>query len=48
METMVASVKRVAVIGVGHSRFGDRQDVNVCELAFESVKEALEDAGIGS
>jgi len=34
------------VIGVGHSRFGERQDVNVKELAFEAVKEALNDAGL--
>lgn len=39
-------MRRVAIIGVGHSRFGDRQDVNVKELAFESVKPALEEAGI--
>ncbi len=37
---------KVAVIGVGHSKFGDRQEVNVKELAFESVKPALEEAGI--
>ncbi len=39
-------MRRVAVIGVGHSKFGDRQDVNVKELAFEAVKPALEDAGL--
>lgn len=39
-------MRRVAVIGVGHSRFGDRRDVNVKELAFESVKQALHDAGV--
>lgn len=39
-------MKRVAVIGVGHSRFGDRRDVNICELAFEAVKPALEEAGL--
>lgn len=39
-------MRRVAVIGVGHSRFGERQDVNVKELAFEAVKEALNDAGL--
>lgn len=39
-------MRRVAVIGVGHSKFGDRQDVNVRELAFESVKPALEEAGL--
>ncbi len=37
---------RVAIIGVGMSRFGVRSDVNVCELAFEAVKPALEDAGV--
>ncbi|MHA1834178.1 MAG: thiolase domain-containing protein [Candidatus Baldrarchaeia archaeon] len=41
-------MKKVGVIGVGHSRFGVRQDVNLCELAFESVKEALEEAGVTS
>jgi len=38
--------RRVAIIGVGHSKFGVRQDVNVNELAFESIKPAIEDAGI--
>jgi len=39
-------MRRVAIVGVGHSRFGERQDVNVRELAFESVKNALEEAGL--
>jgi len=39
-------VKRVAIIGVGHSKFGVRADATYCELAFEAVKEAIEDAGI--
>jgi len=39
-------MRKVAIIGVGHSRFGVRQDVNICELAFEAVKPALEDAGL--
>ena len=39
-------LKRVAIIGVGQSKFGVRSDVNVCELAFEAVKPSLEDAGI--
>jgi acetyl-CoA C-acetyltransferase len=39
-------LRHVAIIGVGHSKFGIRQDVNVNELAFESVKPAIEDAGI--
>ncbi len=37
---------RVAVVGVGHSRFGKRTDVNVAELAFESIKQAVDDAGV--
>jgi len=39
-------VKKVAVIGVGHSRFGVRSDVTIQELAFEAVKDAFRDAGI--
>ncbi|RLG54125.1 MAG: thiolase domain-containing protein [Thermoproteota archaeon] len=39
-------MRRVAVIGVGQSKFGNRQDVNVAELTFEAVKPAVEDAGI--
>jgi len=39
-------MRKVAVIGVGNSKFGNRQDVNVTELAFEAVKPAIEDAGI--
>ncbi len=39
--------KKVAVIGVGHSRFGVRSDVTIQELAFEAVRDAFEDAGVG-
>ncbi|HDJ26361.1 MAG TPA: thiolase domain-containing protein, partial [Candidatus Bathyarchaeota archaeon] len=39
-------MRKVAVIGIGHSKFGRRQDVNVCELAFEAIKPAMEEAGI--
>jgi acetyl-CoA C-acetyltransferase len=38
--------RKVAIVGIGHSRFGRRTDVNVAELAFESIKQALDDAGI--
>ena len=38
-------MKRVAVVGIGHSRFGRRTDVNIGELAFESIKQAIDDAG---
>ena len=37
---------RVAVVGIGHSKFGRRTDVNIGELAFESIKEAVNDAGV--
>jgi len=37
---------KVGIIGIGHSRFGRRDDVTVQELAFEPFVEALTDAGI--
>lgn len=37
---------KVAIVGIGHSRFGRRTDVNVGELAFESIKQAVDDAGV--
>lgn len=39
---MVKLMRRVAVIAAGNSRFGVRNDVTLQELAFEAVKEALE------
>ncbi|MFQ5710850.1 MAG: thiolase domain-containing protein [Candidatus Geothermarchaeales archaeon] len=39
-------MRRVAVIGVGNSSFGLRADVTLQELAFEAVREALEDAAV--
>jgi acetyl-CoA C-acetyltransferase len=39
-------MNRVAIVGVGHSKFGRRTDVNVGELAFESIKQAIDDAGV--
>jgi acetyl-CoA C-acetyltransferase len=41
-------MRKVAVIGVGHSKFGNRNDVNISELAFEAVKPSLEDAGVAA
>jgi len=38
--------RKVAVIGVGHSRFGVRSDATIQEIAFEAVKGTFEDAGI--
>ena len=34
------------MVGIGHSRFGRRADVNIGELAFESIKQAIDDAGV--
>ena len=39
-------MRGVAVVGIGHSKFGRRSDVSVAELAFESIREAVEDAGV--
>jgi len=39
-------MSRVAIVGTGHSRFGRRTDVNVGELAFESVKQAIDETGV--
>jgi acetyl-CoA C-acetyltransferase len=39
-------MRNVAIVGVGTSRFGVRNDVRIDELAWESVKDALNDAGI--
>jgi acetyl-CoA C-acetyltransferase len=39
-------MNRVAIVGVGHGKFGVRSDASLRELAFESVKDCLDDAGI--
>ncbi len=39
-------MRKVGIVGVGHSTFGARSDVNLPELAFEAIKPAIEDAGI--
>lgn len=39
-------MNKVAIVGIGHSKFGKRMDVNINELAWESVKKALLDAGM--
>ncbi|MEM0217132.1 MAG: thiolase domain-containing protein [Candidatus Nezhaarchaeales archaeon] len=39
-------MRKVAIIGAGCSRFGERNDVTVAELAFEAFKPAAEGAGI--
>jgi len=39
-------MRKVAVIGIGHGKFGVRSDASLRELAFEAVKACLDDAGI--
>ncbi len=39
-------MRNVAVVGVGHGKFGKRNDATLRELAYEAVIPALEDAGI--
>lgn len=38
--------EKVAIVGIGHSRFGKRLDVGMSELAWEAIRPALQDAGI--
>ncbi|MEB3807165.1 MAG: thiolase domain-containing protein [Desulfurococcales archaeon] len=38
--------RRVAIVGTGHSKFGVRNDVNLPELAYEAIKQAIAEAGI--
>jgi acetyl-CoA C-acetyltransferase len=45
---MARSIKdEVAIIGMGCTRFGERWDMGLEDLAIESVYEAYEDAGVG-
>ena len=37
---------KVAIVGMGCSKFGERWDCSIEDLIIESVKEGLEDAGI--
>lgn len=39
-------MRRVAIVGIGHSKFGQRSDASLRELAFEAVKGCLEDAAV--
>ena len=39
-------MRKVAVVGVGHGKFGKRNDATLRELAYEAVIPALDDAGI--
>ncbi len=39
-------MKKVAIVGIGHGKFGVRSDASLRELAFEAVKACLDDAGL--
>lgn len=39
-------MRKVAVVGIGHGKFGVRSDASLRELAFESVKACLDDAKV--
>ncbi|EZQ06698.1 acetyl-CoA acetyltransferase [Candidatus Acidianus copahuensis] len=39
-------MKNVAIVGTGHTKFGVRTDVNLQELAWEAIKQALEEASL--
>ncbi len=39
---------RIAIVGVGHSKFGKRGDASLRELAFEAYSNALDDADLES
>ncbi|MHA1616270.1 MAG: thiolase domain-containing protein [Candidatus Njordarchaeales archaeon] len=39
-------MRNVAIVGIGHSKFGRRLDVSLPELAWEAIREAIEDAGL--
>ncbi len=41
-------MRKVAVIGVGNSKFGVRNDVNLGEIAFEAVRPSLDDSGLSA
>ena len=38
---------RIGAIGIGHGKFGRRNDATVQELAYEAFQASLDDAGIG-
>jgi len=38
--------EKIAVVGIGHAKFGKRTDATIRELAHEAVQPAFEDAGI--
>ncbi len=43
---MKSEEEKVAIVGIGHSKFGKRMDVSINELGWEAIRPALQDAGI--
>src|SRR4030042_2710369 len=39
-------MRKVAIVGIGHGKFGIRSDASLRELTFEAVKACLDDAGV--
>ena len=39
-------MRKVAIVGIGHGKFGVRSDASLRELTFEAVKACLEDSGL--
>jgi acetyl-CoA C-acetyltransferase len=39
-------MRKVAIVGIGHGKFGVRSDASLRELIFEAVKACLKDAGL--
>lgn len=39
-------MKKVAIVGIGHGKFGVRSDASLRELVFEAVKGCLDDSGL--
>jgi acetyl-CoA C-acetyltransferase len=42
---MVGNMRKVAIVGIGHGKFGVRSDASLRELTFEAIKACLDDAG---
>lgn len=43
---MGENMRKVAIVGIGHGKFGVRSDASLRELTFEAVKACLDDAGL--
>jgi acetyl-CoA C-acetyltransferase len=46
LKRMGEDMRKVAIVGIGHGKFGVRSDASLRELTFEAVKACLDDAGL--